>query len=356
MPDNSVPEGVAVIGDSAAAIQAALTLARMGVEVKVIISSAALGWNGAAGGISTDSTRDRCYLWPLLLRAANHPSITLYSNARVEAIEGRKGDFKIQVVQHPRFINEDLCTSCGRCQAECSVKITSLLDGRKVTRNAIHSPLLGTRAVPSAYVIDKNGVSPCNVACPLGINVPGFVSLLANGKTDRALTLINESAPLSRILGRVCKHPCEDDCRRAEVDQPVFIQALHRYAADNAPGGIEYRRKAPAGSRPERIAIVGSGPAGLSAAWELTRRGYTPTVFEAHGVIGGMVATGIPRFRLPREVRERDIEAILNLGVDIRTGITVGRDVTLAYLRERGYGAFFLSIGCQQNNRLNIPG
>ena len=106
----------------------------------------------------------------------------------------------------------------------------------------------------------------------------------------------------------------------------------------------------------EKIAIVGSGPAGLTAAWELTRRGYSPAVFESHGVIGGMLATGIPRFRLPREVREREIEAIRNLGVNIRTGITVGRDITYTYLKERGYQAFFLAIGTQQNNRLNIPG
>ncbi|MFC1874151.1 FAD-dependent oxidoreductase [Chloroflexota bacterium] len=356
VPEVSTTSGVAIIGDSAAAIQAALTLAQMGVEVKLITSSPALGGSTTATEVSGGSTPDRCYLWPLLLRVSGHPLITLYSNASVEAIGGQKGDFKVQVAQYPRFINEDLCTSCGRCQDECSVKINSSLDGKNFTRHAIHAPLPEDKSVPSAYVINKNGVSPCRVACPLGINVQGFVSLLANGKTDQALALINEAAPLARILGRVCKHPCENECHRTEVDQPLFIQALHRYAADNALGKIEYSRKAPAGSRLEKIAIVGSGPAGLAAAWELTRRGYTPTVFESHGVIGGMLATGIPRFRLPREVRERDIEAILSLGVDIRTGITVGRDVTLSYLRERGYRAFFLSIGCQQNNRLNIPG
>ncbi len=122
------------------------------------------------------------------------------------------------------------------------------------------------------------------------------------------------------------------------------------------PGGAIYSRKAPPHSREGRIAIVGSGPAGLAAAWELTRRGYSPTVFESHSVIGGMLATGIPRFRLPREVREREIQAIRDFGVDIRTGITVGRDVTFAYLKERGYRAFFLAIGAQQNNKLNIPG
>ena len=355
--DTNVSNGAAVIGSSVTAIQAALTLAQMGVEVKVITGSVALGWDGTTGGVPGKSCLDRRFLWPLLLRAESHPLITLYTGAEVESIEGNKGDFKIQVVQRPRYIHEDLCTGCGRCQVECSASVTSLLRGQRITHTAIHTPLLGAKSVPSAYVIDKNGLAPCHVACPLGINVQGFVSLLANGKTDRALALINEVAPLSGILGRVCKQPCEDNCNRAQVDSPVSIRALHRYAADNAGGGIRYSRKSPASSRAERIAIVGSGPAGLTAAWQLTRLGYSPTVFESHAVIGGMLATGIPRFRLPREVREREIAAIVKeLGIDIRTGITVGRDVTFAYLKERGYRAFFLSIGAQQNNKLNIPG
>jgi len=353
---DTISKGVAVIGSSAAAIQSALTLAQMGVNVKIITNSAALGGDSVTSDVSGNSSLDQRYLWPLLLRAATHPLITLYSNTEVENIDGQKDDFKIQVAQHPRYIHDDLCTSCGVCQAECSAKVTSLFRNQKITHSAIHPPLLDTKAIPSAYVIEKNGFAPCYVECPLGINVQGFVALLAKGKTDKALALINESAPLAGILGRVCGHPCEDNCNRTQIDSPVSIQALHRYAADNVPGDITYSRKSPAKSREEKVAIVGSGPAGLTAAWELTRRGYSPTVFESHAVIGGMLATGIPRFRLPREVREREIEAIKNLGVDIRTGITVGRDVTFAYLKERGYKAFFLSIGTQRNNKLNIPG
>jgi len=352
----NMSKGVAIIGNSVAAVQAALTLAQMGVEVKVITDSAALGWDGASNGLTGDTSPGQRYLWPLLLRAASHPLVTLYSNTEVKNIEGKKDDFRLQVIQRPRYIHEDLCTSCGRCQAECSARVTSLARDQRITHSAIHAPLIEARAVPSAYVIDKNGFAPCHVACPLGINIQGFVSLLANGKTDKALALINEVAPFAGVLGRVCKSPCEDNCSRAKIDSPVSIRTLHRYAADNAPGRITYRSKFPAGSRTGRVAIVGSGPAGLTVAWELARRGYSPTVFESHSVIGGMLATGIPRFRLPREVREREIEAIRNLGVDIRTGITVGRDVTFAYLKERGYRAFFLAIGARQNNKLNIPG
>jgi len=354
--DGSVSKGAAIIGSSVAAIQVALTLARMGVEVQLITESVALGCDGSTSTSTNNFSRDRCFIWPLMLQASSHPLITLHTNAKVESIEGEKGNFNIQVVQFPRYVHEDLCTGCSRCQAECSAKVTSLLGGQKITHSAIHTPLIEGRSIPSAYVIDKNGFAPCQAACPLGINVQGFISLLANGKTDRALALINEAAPLNGILGRVCRHPCEDNCNRGEVDNPVFIRALHRYTADNASGGIKYTHKVPARSREGKIAIVGSGPAGLTAAWELTRLGYSPTVFESHGVIGGMLATGIPRFRLPREVREREMEAIKNLGIDIRTGITAGRDVTFTYLKERGYRAFFLSIGAQLDNKLKIPG
>jgi len=231
-----------------------------------------------------------------------------------------------------------------------------LQSGRWLRHNAIHAPLLGVNAVPSAYSIDKMGIAPCTVGCPLGINVQGFVSLMAQGKVDKALALINEAAPLAGVLGRVCTHPCEDVCKRAEVDEAVFNRALHRYAADNAGSGTKYRRKARSGSRREKIAIVGSGPAGLACAWELARRGYTPIIFESHAVVGGMLATGIPRFRLPREVREREVGAILDMGVEVRTGVTIGRDVTIPDLRERGYRAFFVAIGAQENRGLDIPG
>jgi NADPH-dependent glutamate synthase beta subunit-like oxidoreductase/NAD-dependent dihydropyrimidine dehydrogenase PreA subunit len=351
-----LPRSVAVIGSSIAAVQSAFTLAQLGIEVKLITSSMALGYDIVSNDTLESCSPDQRFLWPLLLRTINHPLVTLYCGAEVEAREGSKGDFKVRIRQQPRYVNKDFCTGCARCQDECSGRVVSPLNGQKVAHTTIHKPLLRAKTIPSAYVIDKNGFAPCHVSCPLGINVQGFVSLLANGKTDGALALIHEASPLSGILGRVCRHPCESSCNRGEVDDPVFIRALHRYAADNASSAVHYKSKLPAQSRLEKVAIVGSGPAGLTAAWELARRGYVPTIFESHGVIGGMLATGIPRFRLPHEIREKDITAIKRLGIDIRTGITVGRDVDFAYLRERGFHAFFLAIGAQRNNRLDIPG
>lgn len=349
-------KGVSVIGSGVCAAQCALTLAELGIEVSVITPLPSLSLDNAADCVSASSVQQLLHLWPLVLRAASHPLVRLYTNSGVKTITGKQGDFEIRAVKQPRYVREEFCTGCGRCEAECLVKVQTQVNGQKISHSAIHAPVLGAKGVPSAYYIDKNGIAPCRASCPLGINVQGFVALLAKGKVDKAMSLITEEVPMPGILGRLCTHPCEVDCVRGKVDSPLYIQALHRFVGDNAPGGIKYTRKAPAGSKKEKIAIIGSGPSGLACAWELARCGYTPTIFESRGVIGGMLATGVPRFRLPREVREREVEAIRALGVDIKTGVTVGRDVIYSDLVERGYKAFFIAIGAQQNKELNIPG
>jgi NADPH-dependent glutamate synthase beta subunit-like oxidoreductase/NAD-dependent dihydropyrimidine dehydrogenase PreA subunit len=347
---------VAVIGNNVGAAQCALALAGMGAEVSLIVSAKALSLkvNGSSDS-QIGSTNEYLRIWPLLLRAASHSRVKVYTDSSVEDVTRKRGQFNVAIKKLPRYVDENLCTSCGRCQEACPVKIPFSDRGLASVRGAIHEPMAGVRSVPAAYTIDKTGTAPCRVACPLGINVPGFICLLAKDKADEALNLINQSAPLAGILGRVCSHPCEDNCHRSKVDSPVFIKALHRYAADNASSSINYFTGL-VEPREEKIAIVGSGPSGLAAAWELARRGYTPTIFESHAVVGGMLATGIPRFRLPREVREREVEAIKAMGVDIKTGVIVGRDITLADLREQGYKAFYIAIGAGLNNKLNIPG
>ena len=346
---------VAIIGGGVVAAQCALTLAQLDVEVSIITPFMELDSSSAATGTRNFTSQDLLRVRPLLLRTVGHPRVSFYTNSRVNSITWRTDKFVIKGNKYPRYVRQDLCTGCGRCTEECSIQVPFMLNGRWLTHSAIHKSIVGTNAVPSAYSIDKKGIAPCTARCPLNINVTGFVSLIAKGKVDSALSLINESAPLAGVLGRICTHPCEDSCTRSEVDKPVFIKALHRHAADYG-GDIKYKRKASAGSRREKIGIVGSGPAGLTTAWELARRGYSPTIFESHAVVGGMLATGIPRFRLPREIREREVRAIEELGVEIRTGVTIGRDVTITDLRERGYRAFFLAIGAHENRMLNIPG
>ncbi len=347
---------IAIIGGGVRAAQCALTLAELGVEVSLITPHAELDCHYADAGGTEIPIQDLLRIRPLLLRAVSHPGVALFTNTRVDSISTRQGRTTLKATRSPRFVNPQLCTGCGRCEEACSSRVPFRQGGRWLTHTAIHAPVMGINAVPSAYSIDKKGISPCTTTCPLGINVQGFISLLAVGKVNEALALINEQAPLAGVLGRVCTHPCEDACKRSEIDSPIFIKALHRYAADNVQTEISYRFKESPGSRREKIAIVGSGPAGLSAAWELARRGYTPVIFESHAVVGGMLATGIPRFRLPREIREREVKAIEDMGVQIRTGVTIGRDVAITDLRERGYRAFFLAIGAHENKKMQIPG
>jgi NADPH-dependent glutamate synthase beta subunit-like oxidoreductase/NAD-dependent dihydropyrimidine dehydrogenase PreA subunit len=347
-------KSISVIGSGIRAAQCALTLAELGINVSLITPNQSLDFDNDYN--SGEPSHEQLHVWPLLLRAASNPKIKLYTNTKVKSVSGKPGYLTLKTIKEPRYVNEEICTGCGKCEDECSVKIKSVINGRKVNHGAIHSPVIGIKTVPSAYYIEKEGISPCRSDCPLGINVQGFIALIAKGKIDKARALINEVAPMASILGRLCTHYCESNCARNRVDSPVFIKALHRYAADNATQALTYERRSPSGTHKEKIAIIGSGPAGLTSAWELARRGYSPTVFESHSVIGGMLATGIPRFRLPKEIREKEVEAIKQLGVEFKTGVTVGRDVMYNDLIDRGYKAFFLAIGAQQNNKLNIPG
>jgi NADPH-dependent glutamate synthase beta subunit-like oxidoreductase/formate hydrogenlyase subunit 6/NADH:ubiquinone oxidoreductase subunit I len=335
-----MPDNIAVLGNGWPAAQAALTLADLGIEVDWLVPGSVLDSDSAAPA-------DDLNPWPLLLRAALHARVHVHTGSSVSSIASGGSAFKIGYKRAPRFVKEDICTACGECAKVCSVK----LEGH----TAIHAPVLDLKSVPSAYVIDKDGISPCRGGCPLEINVHGYVSLVRQGKPERALHLINQKAPLSGVLGRLCTHPCEIKCSRQDVDKPLYIQALHRYAADHGSAELIYDSLTEVVHR-EKIAIIGSGPAGLSAAWELARRGYRPVIFESSSEAGGMLATGIPNFRLPAEIRRREIAAIQKLGVEIRTGAVFGRDITLDSLRRDNFQALFLAIGAQSNNHLNIPG
>ncbi len=196
--------------------------------------------------------------------------------------------------------------------------------------------------------------APCQAACPVGTNAGLYVSLIARGLYDEALQVAAEPNPFPAICGRVCTAPCEDVCRRGEFDAPIAIRDLKRFATDH---GIVKTRQIPAPKQQykERIAIVGAGPTGLSAAYYLARRGYTVTVFDAMPVAGGMMAIGIPDYRLPRAELERDIQAIRALGVTIHLNTAIGRDISLTQLQEE-FDAVLLAVGAQRSQELGIPG
>ncbi|HEV2237611.1 MAG TPA: FAD-dependent oxidoreductase [Ktedonobacterales bacterium] len=196
--------------------------------------------------------------------------------------------------------------------------------------------------------------APCQAACPVGTNAGLYVSLIAQGRYDEALHVAAEPNPFPSICGRVCTAPCEDVCRRGELDAPIAIRDLKRFATDHGQP-LERHVTPPRHRHAERVAIIGAGPTGLSAAYYLARRGYPVTVIDAMPVAGGMMRIGIPEYRLPRAELNRDIEAIRALGVELRLNTAVGRDISLDDLRYQ-YDATLLAVGAQRSQRLGIPG
>lgn len=208
---------------------------------------------------------------------------------------------------------------------------------------------------PTAWIHEVVKIAaPCSLTCPAGINVQGYVQLINQGKYPEAVQLIMERLPMAGVLGRICPHPCEEECRRNIVDEPIAICNLKRFAADQVD--LQAINLPKAEARPEKVAIIGSGPAGLSCAYHLARRGYRPTIFEALPVTGGMLRVGIPDYRLPKKVLDQEIDNILRLGVELKLNTAIGRDFTLDSLFADGYKAVFLGTGCHVGMKMKVPG
>ena len=194
---------------------------------------------------------------------------------------------------------------------------------------------------------------PCQEACPLHQDIRGYLAFIAQGQFDKALEVIGETNPLPSICATICAHPCEDKCRRSQVDQPLSIRALKRFA-------VEHSNSSPSSQAPpkggHKVAIIGSGPAGLTAAHDLAKAGYQVTVFEREAAPGGILQTAIPLYRLPRDVIQRDIENIKALGVEMRTNMELGKDFTLDDLEGQGYEAVLLGLGLPISRGLPISG
>lgn len=206
------------------------------------------------------------------------------------------------------------------------------------------------------YSLHRIADSPCHATCPAGVDVKGYVGLIAQRRFQEAVDLVRVRCPLPGICGRVCTHPCELSCQRSEEDEPVAIRLLKRFAAD---WELAHPAAPPRPARrlhEEKVAVIGAGPAGLAAAFDLVREGYGVTVFEAAEEAGGMLNQCIPAFRLPREVISHELNYIRQLGVEFCTDTTFGRDLSLGELRERGYGAVLLAMGAQLGKRLDVPG
>ena len=240
-----------------------------------------------------------------------------------------------------RAVDIVLCAACGYC---------SEADERYEKVRCIQWPKESLNA-PSPWLL----APPCSAACPAGLDVRGYIDCLSQGRYDEAMELIEDRIPLPGVVARVCPRFCEARCNRACIEEPIAINALKRFVVDRVRAKGKSDKPAPPRAF-GKVAVVGSGPAGLSAAYYLRKMGYGVTVFEAAAEAGGMLAMGIPRYRLPREVLKEDVDGIRDAGVEIMLNTRVGQgDTTLEKLRQRGYQAFFIAVGAHKAGRLGIP-
>ena len=346
-----IPE-VLVIGAGIAGMQAALDIAEKGFKVHLVEKDPSIGGHMAQLD-KTFPTLDcsACIITPKMVDTANHPNINLLTYSEVVHIEGKAGHFKVILRKKPRYVDVTKCTACADCVAQCPVTLPNEFDMGLGKRKAIYVPF--PQAVPLKYTIDRRGVPPCASTCPARIHVQGYVALIGAGKYKEALSLIRENLPFPGVLGRICPHPCEGECNRKDLDEPIAICQLKRFLADKVGTEISAQKEE---VKEERVAIVGSGPAGLTAAAFLAQKGHPVTVFEALPVVGGMLYTGIPAYRLPREVLSEEIKVIQSDGVEIKTNTPIGPNLTFDDLYREGYRAIFIAVGAHQDQKMGILG
>ena len=353
---NKSPKGsIMVIGAGIAGIQASLDLADSGYLVHLVEKNSAIG--GVMAQLDkTFPTNDcsMCIISPKLVEAGRHLNIDLLTMTEVLEVNGEPGNFEVKLLEQPRFIDPAKCTACDECAKACPIDVPNAFDENLRDRKAAYK--LYPQAMPSAYAIEKRGTAPCKATCPAHVSVQGYIALINAGKYREALELFKEAHPFPAICGRVCHHPCEGVCTRGDLDEPIAIQYLHRFIADLDLKDDSLYVPEVKEEKEDRVAVIGAGPAGLTTAYYLRKEGYPVTVFEKLPVAGGMMAVGIPEYRMPRDMLAAEIKVIEDMGVDIRTGMSFGEDITLDSLKKDGFKALFVGTGLHLSRALNVEG
>jgi heterodisulfide reductase subunit A-like polyferredoxin len=343
---------VMVVGGGVAGMQASLDLAEAGYKVYMVEKSSAIGGHMAQLD-KTFPTNDcaMCSISPKLVEVGRHRNIQILTNTEVLGLEGAAGNFTAKLAYKARYINVDTCKGCGDCAKVCPVSLPDKFNEGLSQRKAAYK--LYPQATPNAYAIEKLGVAPCRHACPLGQRAQGYIALVREGRYQDAMRTITEDNPFPGICGRICYHGCETACARGKADEPINIRALKRFVADWT---YKLPRVAPTPSPrkyEEKVAIVGAGPSGLTAAQDLCKLGYGVTVLEALPVAGGMLRVGVPEFRMPTSVIDREVQDIVDLGVELKLNTRV---TDMEALFQQGYKAVLLALGTTEGAKSKIPG
>ena len=342
-----------VIGSGIGGMEAAVKLGDMGYRVLVVEKEPSIGGKMILlSKVFPTLDCASCISTPKMAATAHHPKVRVLTQSEVTRVRGDgDGGFRATVRRAARFVDEQLCTGCRLCEMACTVAVPDQFNGEMVSRRAAYIPF--PQAIPQKALIERAGSSPCSFACPAGVKAHGYVSLVRSGRDEAAFALVAETTPLVGTLGRACYAPCEAECTRGSLEGAVSIRRLKRFVADAhyaLPEPPPPERPAPNG---KRVGIVGSGPAGLTAAWQLARGGTRSRSSSSASQAGGAPRLSIPGYRLPVEVVERDIRNVTDLGVRIVTGTRID---DLAALRAQGFDAVLVATGTPRPARLRVPG
>lgn len=349
-------KNVLVIGGGIGGITAALELASCGVKVTMLEEGPSIGGRM----IQLDKTFPTldcatCVLSPKMVEVSLNQNIEILSWAKPLAVKKKGTGFQVTIFKKTRYIDTKKCTACGSCSTGCPVVMKSEFNVGTGPRKAAYIPF--PQAIPNKATIDKRENRPCKAACvdacPINTNVLGYLKHISEGRFQDAYMLIRATNPFPSVCGRVCYAPCEGVCNRGQLDEPLAIRDLKRFAVDRFD---VHSLEVPQITKTEKkVAVIGAGPAGLTCAHDLALEGHEVTVFEALPEPGGMLRYAIPEYRLPREEVRKEIGYIEKLGVTIQCGTEIGKDITLDTIRN-DYDAVFIGTGTPKGLPLEVEG
>jgi heterodisulfide reductase subunit A len=353
---HSQEKRVLVIGGGIGGITAALELASCGVHVTMLEEGPSIGGRM----IQLDKTFptldcSTCTLSPKMVEVSLNHNIEILSWAKPLAVKKKGTGFEVAILKKTRYVDTKKCTACGSCSPGCPVVMKSEFNMGTGPRKAIYIPF--PQAIPNKASIDKREDRPCKAACadacPIHTNVLGYLKHISEGRFADAYMLIRATNPFPSVCGRVCYAPCEGVCNRGQLDDPLAIRDLKRFAVDQFD--VDSLEVPQITKTEKKVAVIGAGPAGLACAHDLAVEGHEVTVFEALPEPGGMLRYAIPEYRLPKAELNREINYIRKLGVTIRCGTEIGKDITLDTIKN-DFDAVFIGTGAPKGLPLGVEG